>query len=267
MNGFCSSAYPSIGIPCGAATSPTSTPSKTATALPLTSPTIAPTFTQSATSTSVVAPSATPIASSIPALPTSTAPVQPSVTPTASSVLPSPTKLPVQPSVTPTASSVPVQPTSTFVQPSATPVAATPTASAAPVLPTSTAQAQSQSTSEKVYDDKNASFVYSADWRSVSLAQASGGSFKKTGEDGSTITFTFTGQSFSLLYTAGPAFGQVKVYVDGALVQTIDEHESSSIYQRRWNYPKQLTLGKHTIKLVTVGNGGAKSSLDAVIVR
>jgi hypothetical protein len=99
------------------------------------------------------------------------------------------------------------------------------------------------------------------------LAQASGGSFKKTGEDGSTVTFTFTGKSFSIIYTSGPAYGQVKVYIDGTLVKTIDEHETTSGYKKRWNYPAQLTLGKHTLKLVSVGNGGAKSSLDAVIVR
>lgn len=245
---------------------PTASSIPTATTVPA-SPT--PTASSIPTATTIPA-SPTPAASSIP----TASPVPASPTPTASSMPASPTAMPVQPSITPTASSSPVQPTATIAQPSATPIAATPTASAVPVLPTSTsvqpaatAQPQSPPASETKYDDKHASFVYSSDWRDVSLAQASGGSFKKTGQDGSSVTLTFTGQSFSIIYTSGTAYGKVNVYIDGQLVKTLDENGKTTGYQKRWDYPAQLTLGKHTLKLVTVGNGGAKSSLDAVIVR
>ena len=247
-----------------------------------------PTATLLATSTSPVMASPTPTASLIPASATPTASAVPaSATPTAVSVSASPT---------PTASSVPASPTST-VQipatataipaspiPTSIPASATPTASSVPILPTKTSTSvpptaipptavpptaviPKSNPPAVTYDDKNSAFVYSADWRDVVLAQASGGSFKKTGQDGSTVTFTFTGQSFSIIYTSGPAYGQVKVYVDGTLVKTIDEHEATTGYKKSWSYPAQLTLGKHTLKLVTVGSGGAKSSLDAVIVR
>ncbi len=264
-------AFPFSGTPAATATlvktsTPTAAATLTFTATPIASPVAAsPTPTASS-----ISPSVTPMASLVPASPTPTVAVQ--ISATATTVPNSPTPIPA----TATASSVPVLPTltSTSVPPSATAIRATATASAVPVLPTATsvpstdvAPPPSLTGSEKIYYDKHSSFVYSADWRNVALAQSSGGSFKKTNEDGSTITFTFTGQSFSVLYTSGTAYGQVKVYIDGALVGTIDEYGSKTIYQKRWNYTKQLALGKHTLKLVTVGNLGRKGSLDAVIVR
>jgi hypothetical protein len=230
-------------------------------------PSVVPTFTPTqvvvsptSTNTSTVPASVTPIASvvsvsptpGVTSMPASATPVKTSapasVTPTASRVatLPSPTASRIPPSPTPTASSVPVLPTATSVQ------------------PTATSQQQSQPSSETKYDDKNGSFVYSSDWRDVAIASASGGSFKKTSEDGSEVTFTFTGQSFSLIYTSGPKFGKVSIYVDGNLVKTINQNEKKTSYQRRWNYPTQLSLGKHTIKIVVET---PNASIDAVIVR
>jgi len=186
-----------------------------------------------------------------------------------STVSTAPTSMPVLPTLT--ASSVPASPMPTATR---VPASATPTASAVPVLPTSTSvqpvatvQQQSQPTSETKYDDKHGSFVYSSDWKDVSRSQASGGSFKKTTEIGSSVTFTFTGKSFSVLYTSGPAFGKLDVYIDGVLVGNISENGKTTVYQNRWDYPGQLTLGNHTLKLVAAGSTNTNGSIDAVIVR
>ena len=228
------------------------------------SATPAPTASSILTAT-VVSASPTPIPSSIPT--TTSVPASPA--PTASLIPSTPTSMPVLPTLT--ASSAPASPMPTATR---VPASATPTASAVPVLPTSTSvppvatvQQQSQPTSETKYDDKHGSFVYSSDWKDVSRSQASGGSFKKTTEIGSSVTFTFTGKSFSVLYTSGPAFGKLDVYIDGVLVGNISENGKTTVYQNRWDYPGQLTLGNHTLKLVAAGSTNTNGSIDAVIVR
>lgn len=209
--------------------------------------------------------SITPIASTTPALPTSTVVTQPFLTATASSVPASPTTQPSASPIpaTPAASAVPVQPTATSVPPTAV----QPTATSVPptaVPPTATAAQQS---SETIYDDKSSSFVFNG-WADVKIAQASNGSFKKATEAGSFATFTFTGQSFSVLYTAGPKFASVNVYIDDVLAGKIIQTSSATVYKKRWDCPKQLTSGQHTIKFVVVeDNGNVNGSIDAVIVR
>jgi len=111
--------------------------------------------------------------------------------------------------------------------------------------------------------------VYSPNWQDVSNQKSYGGSYKLTTQNGSFATFTFTGQSFSILYKGGPAFRKIDVYVDGLLVGTINEKGKTSTFQKRWGYPGTLTAGSHTLKLVFVTgstSNNVSGSIDAVIV-
>jgi hypothetical protein len=157
-------------------------------------------------------------------------------------------------------------PTATRVTlPSPTPTLIVPTLASTPIPVTSTPA----STTAATFDDKNSGFVYSAGWQTVSTIKAYGGSYNETTQDGATVTFPFTGQSFSLIYKGGITFSKFDIYVDGALVGTLDQKLAAATYQVRWDYPGQFALGNHTLKLVfrvtssTVNRG----SLDAVIVR
>jgi len=151
----------------------------------------------------------------------------------------------------------------TIILPSPTPTGIAPTIS--PTL----ASTPVPSTSTQTFDDKNAAFVYSSGWQTVSTTKASGGSYKETTQSGATVTFPFTGQSFSLIYKGGITFSKFDIFVDGVLVGTLDQKLAAATYQVRWDYPGQFALGNHTLKLVfkltsaTVNRG----SLDAVIVR
>ncbi|HLO17537.1 MAG TPA: hypothetical protein VK206_22080, partial [Anaerolineales bacterium] len=109
----------------------------------------------------------------------------------------------------------------------------------------------------------------SSGWQSVSTTNAYGGSYKETTQNGTTVTFPFTGQSFSLIYKGGVTFSKFDVYMDGALVGTLDQKLSTTTYQKRWDYPAQLTYGSHTLKLVFKVTSSTiyRGSLDAVIVR
>ena len=119
------------------------------------------------------------------------------------------------------------------------------------------------------YDDKNSLFVYSAGWTSVSAVNAYSGSNMETTRNGATVTFPFTGQSFSILHKGGMRFSKFDVYVDGTLVATMNQNLAAATFQQRWDYPVQLSPGKHTLKLVfkVTSSDINRGSVDAVIVR
>jgi len=145
----------------------------------------------------------------------------------------------------------------TVTSPVSTPTVVPPTATLQPII-------------EKIYDDKDNGFVYSPSWVNISKSQAYKRSYKLTTQNGSFVTFGFTGRSFSILYESGTAFRMINVYVDGLLMGTINEKTSKSIFQRRWDFPGTLTSGSHTLKLVFVTtdtSNKTSGSLDAVIVR
>lgn len=167
------------------------------------------------------------------------------------------------PSPAPTATTV-ILPTATNVTLlTATLVVPTVVNTSVPATPTLAAA------TAKTVDDQDAGFGYSSGWQTVPTTKAYGGSYRETTQNGATVTIPFTGQSFSLLYKGGVTFSKFDIYVDGALVGTLDQKLAAATYQVRWDYPGQLALGNHTIKLVfkvtseTVNRG----SLDAVIVR
>lgn len=194
---------------------------------------------------------------------TTTSASQATATPTPTAIKPTNTNT----SVPPTPTTITSTPT-----PSSLPATVTPTNTPVQSSPTPTLQATQQSSGSSsdgtLYDDKNSAFVYSAGWVDEIKSSAIGGSFSRTSTNGSSVTFPFTGASFSLIYKGGPSYRKMNVYVDGTLVATIDEHFDVSTYQARWDYPGQFPLGKHTLKLVFVTTSSTTNgSVDAVIVR
>ncbi|NWF64722.1 MAG: right-handed parallel beta-helix repeat-containing protein [Chloroflexi bacterium] len=122
---------------------------------------------------------------------------------------------------------------------------------------------------ETYFDDTHANFVYSANWTKITKSQAYGGSYRETTKNNSSATFTFTGKSFSILYTGGSAYRDINVYVDNVLVGTIHQKTGTKTFKMRWDYTGQLSPETHTLKLVfvTTKATGTKGSIDAVIVR
>src|SRR5690606_18180537 len=136
-------------------------------------------------------------------------------------------------------------------------------------LPAATQQAtQPPELTEFNYDNKDHAFSYSAGWVEEVKAAARGGSYAQTAKNGSSVTFQFTGQSFSIIYKGGPSYRDMEVYIDGTRVGTINQRHDQSTYKARWDYPGQLAPGAHTLKLVFVGTKSTNlGSIDAVIVR
>lgn len=135
--------------------------------------------------------------------------------------------------------------------------------SAAAELPTSTAAA---ATTAIVYNDQSSTFVYSSNWKDVVDSQAYQGEYQLTKVIGSSVTLTFTGQSFTVIYKAGPLLGKMDVYIDSKLIGTLNEYASSPTYQKKWKYSGTLATGSHKLKLVLVGPTNARGSVDGVSI-
>jgi parallel beta-helix repeat protein len=194
-------------------------------------------------------------------LPTSTASPAPTLVP------PTNTLAPVTPQNT--ASLVPTTNTSAPVTSTLSASSSSAMSASFPVLPSPTATAQAEQISQETrYDNKHGAFTYSAGWVEEVSAYAIDGSYARTSANGSSVTFPFTGQSFSVIYKGGPSYRTIDVYIDDVLVATIDERHDSSTYKARWDYPGQLSPGPHSLKLVFVTtSSNTNGSLDAVIVR
>ena len=120
---------------------------------------------------------------------------------------------------------------------------------------------------EVIYNDKHPGLIYSENWRNVQRDKAYRNSCKSANTIGSLVNLSFTGQSFSIIYTAGENFGKVDVYVDNQLIATLDQKASRSLFQQRWDYHGTLPAGVHKLKLVFIGPENFKGSIDGVVVR
>lgn|GEM_PF-1498184 len=252
----CDGSIPTTATPTAsvaASFTPTSTllPSPTPTWVPTNPPatfTVVPPSATSLPSTPIL-PSPTPIW--VPTNPPATFTLVP---PSATSLPPTPTWVPTNP-----------PPTFTLVTPP-TSVPTTATSTAVPLTATSQSPTL-QPIPEVVYDDLNGGFVYSPNWQGVPDQQSYGSSYKITTGRRATVSFGFTGQSFSIIYVRGPNYRNMDVYVDGVLAGTIRQRALKMKYQQRWDYPGQLAPGSHTLELVIRNKPDTYCSLDAVIVR
>ncbi|MBE0684193.1 MAG: hypothetical protein IH589_19995 [Anaerolineales bacterium] len=271
---------PVISIQSQTPTPITFTPTNTFTPVPL-----SPTITQTPTlavlpivSQSIVLPTITQTASPLPVMPTSTQTSIPlTATQTSIPSTPTQTSSPIPPSPTatftatifvpPTASQTAMPPTPI---PSNTPLPEVPAPTLISGATTNIPQSPGSPAGEVIFDDIASGFVYSQDWEMVSKKKAYAGSYHVTNVIGASVMFTFTGQSFSILYSGGPSFRKMDVYVDGILVGTINQKAKRAAFQQRWDYPGQFELGAHTINIVFVGREGSSDfygSLDAILVR
>jgi len=93
-------------------------------------------------------------------------------------------------------------------------------------------------------------------WRGASSTAYSGGSVRRATAAGARATFTFTGRAVAFVSTRAARRGQVKVYLDGTYITTIDLYAPSYtprsvVFSRTWS-----SRGTHTIRLVVVGTAG-----------
>ena len=208
----------------------------------------------------VIVVTSTSGATQIPPTPTNTS--LPSPTFTVKPPTPTNTSLP-----TSTSTQIPPTPTNTLLpSPTSTVKPPTPTNTKAPATATLQSTATSQSVSKVTYDDTYANFMFSSNWPLVTNSQAYDGKYKYTSLVNSYVTLAFSGVTFSVVYTAGPGYGNMDVYVDDQKVGSINQQSAALSFQQHWDYGSQLSSGGHTLKLVFTGPSKTEGTLDAVIV-
>jgi Fibronectin type III domain len=106
-----------------------------------------------------------------------------------------------------------------------------------------------------VRQERSAGISYSGNWRLHRLHGAAGGHVRSTGAGGPSATFNFQGTAAAFVSTLGPNRGIVDVWLDGALVATLDLY-APSISTRTivWTTGDMaLPGGTHTIQLRPTG--------------
>ncbi len=116
------------------------------------------------------------------------------------------------------------------------------------------------------YQDNSSRITYSTGWGTSSAGSPSGGTEKFTKTAGKTASITVTNvRAFAIVGPKSSTRGSFKVYVDNALVATVSETASSTVY-RRILYWKALTSGSgvsHTIRIES--SSSARVDLDAIL--
>jgi hypothetical protein len=117
-----------------------------------------------------------------------------------------------------------------------------------------------------LYQESSTAITYAGAWGTTKSTSFSGGAERWTKTAGATATITLTNvRQFAVVGPRSSRRGSFGVYVDGALVATVSEKATSTVY-RRVLYVRSLTAGanvKHTIQLKAVGNG--QVDLDAIL--
>ncbi len=159
-----------------------------------------------------------------------------------------------------------VIPTEPVVVPTEEPTSVPATAIPATIAPTKqpTATIVINNTNYGTYDDKYFDISYGSTWiyQKVSGNYLGTEHYSKT--IGSAASFTFTGESITVIYRGYPvAFGNMVVTIDGQIVDTIDQGAVGRSVQNKWTSGK-LTSGTHTITLTH--QTGTYVTLDGFIV-
>lgn len=121
-------------------------------------------------------------------------------------------------------------------------------------------------TSAVVLQDSSTALHWSSGWHVASSTAYSGGTARYASTAGAWMTVTFTGRNVGFVTALG-ARGQVRVYVDGSYVTTLDLRSATSAYRaiawtRAWS-----SSATHTLKLVVVGTAGRpRVDVDAILV-
>ncbi len=97
--------------------------------------------------------------------------------------------------------------------------------------------------------------TYTGTWVTAGHPDYLGGKARASETRGSRVTFTFNGPSFGLVGPTGPTRGKAEVYLDGALLVTIDTY-SSSFRARRILQTIFTSDGSHTVTVRALGTSG-----------
>lgn len=118
------------------------------------------------------------------------------------------------------------------------------------------------------FDDRSGTAVFSSGWKHRSMSGRYNGTTTETTVAGKTMSFKSAAHAFFLIGDKCAKCGKLKVFIDGALVKTVDTHASSTKL-RQMLYSRTFAGTKtHTIKIKSLGTAGRpRVSIDAIGVQ
>ena len=199
-------------------------------------------------------PTATPTATPTPT-PTATATATPTDTPTPTATgTPGPTPTATE-TATPTDTPTPTATATETATPTDTPTPTpTPTATTTPTYtPTITPTPTPTPVGIGCYENTDPSIVFNGSWSTSSNSHASGGSFANSQSAGDTACLTFEGSGVQWYTLTYPSRGHANVYIDGSLVDTVNNYSPTL----HWQVVREYTVpqGTHTLCIEVVGDG------------
>ena len=122
-----------------------------------------------------------------------------------------------------------------------------------------------------VYENDNTAIEYFGTWTTQASSKDSGGSHNNSTSASASASLTFIGTAVSWLSRKTPTGGINDVYIDDALVDTVDRYDAAGTFQQTLYTAEGLAGGTHTITIKATGrkNGAATGSttvVDAFVV-
>ena len=114
------------------------------------------------------------------------------------------------------------------------------------------------------YDDRSGSINYISGWILWTGNGPYSNTFTYSNTIGNSASFTFNGQSISLVYLAQNSGGVMAISIDGGTPVSVSQQATSDQWQSRWNSPS-LSTGTHMIQITH--SSGATINIDDFEVR
>jgi hypothetical protein len=154
--------------------------------------------------------------------------------------------------------------------PAPAPVPAPASVSAPSAVPAPTTPSTATAVPVGTYQNTSDKLVYVGTWSSIKSRSDSGGSSGYLNTAGS-ASLTFSGTAVRWISRTTPSAGTARVYLDGALVATVDRYTKSTLYQQTVFERTGLSAGPHTLKIERTGTKNPASSgsnlvLDSIVV-
>jgi hypothetical protein len=112
--------------------------------------------------------------------------------------------------------------------------------------------------------ETTSAITWTGTWTQDARAQYSGGAVRYASAPGASARYAFTGRAIAWVATFNPTRGVARVYLDGALLATIDTHAAQTTNSRVAFARTWASSGPHTIRIVVSGPvGGPRLDIDA----
>lgn len=121
------------------------------------------------------------------------------------------------------------------------------------------------------YDSSSPLLHYSSHWKESFSSRYIQKSIRSTTRTGAYMSFTFTGTGIEWFGSMDKRHGIAKVYLDGKVIDRVDQWSSTYKRQQRLFWAYDLPIGKHTLKIVHTGEKrkgslGKLVDIDAIVV-